>query len=163
MKLVADAMLGRLARWLRALGHDVVYDEALDDAARAPRARDEGRVLLTRDRRLCSEQRGQEGSLRCRLLDTEKPRAQIRELTRPLGLFAPGWRDRLFTRCMVCNAALESAAFREVAARLPAEVRPDPRVRSAGFRHCPACGRVYWEGSHTRRMRRWLEQAAADA
>ena len=162
MKLIADAMLGRLARWLRALGHDVLYDEALDDAALARRARGEGRLLLTRDRRLCAEQRAPD-PLRCRVLDAQKPRAQIRELAGPLGLFTPGWRDGLFTRCMVCNTALEPATFDEVEGRLPPDVRPDPRVRSAGFRRCPACGRVYWEGSHTRRMRRWLEQVAAGA
>ena len=161
MKLIADAMLGRLARWLRALGHDVIYDEALDDAALARRARGEGRLLLTRDRRLCAEQREPEGPLRCRVLDTQKPRAQLRELAGPLGLFDAGWRHRLFTRCMVCNAALESATYDDVEDRLPRDVRPDPRVRSAEFRRCPACRRVYWEGSHTRRMRRWLEQVAA--
>ncbi len=61
---------------------------------------------------------------------------------------------------MVCNAPLEEAAYHAVAGDLPPEVRTDPRVRSAGFRRCPSCGRVYWEGSHTRRMRRWLEAVA---
>ena len=62
---------------------------------------------------------------------------------------------------MVCNSPLEDAAYVDVAGELPPEVRGDPRVRSAGFRRCPSCGRVYWEGSHTRRMRRWLEAVAA--
>lgn len=151
-------MLGRLARWLRALGRDVLYDETLDDDALARTARGEGRLLLTRDRRLCAEQ----GSDWCRIVEAQKPAAQLRQLSGPLALFKPGWRDRLFTRCMVCNSPLESAPYGAVADVLPPEVRADPRVRSAGFRRCPECGRVYWEGSHTRRMRRRLEALAAE-
>ncbi|MFO7894926.1 MAG: Mut7-C RNAse domain-containing protein [Longimicrobiales bacterium] len=156
---MADAMLGRLARWLRALGRDVLYDEVLDDDALARTARGEDRLLLTRDRRLCTEQGDGDW---CRIVEAQKPAAQLRELTGPLALFEPGWRDRLFTRCMVCNTSLEDAPYDDVADTLPPEVRADPRVRSAGFRRCPACGRVYWEGSHTRRMRRWLEAVAPE-
>jgi uncharacterized protein with PIN domain len=49
---IADVMLGSLARWLRILGYDVVYDSRLDDAALVERAVKEKRVILTRDRRL---------------------------------------------------------------------------------------------------------------
>lgn len=155
--LIADAMLGRLARWLRALGRDVRFDAAMDDDALARLARDEGRLLLTRDRRLCSAHGHPDW---CRLVEATRPAAQLRELTGPLGLFGSGWRDRLFTRCMVCNAPLRPVSHRVAARRLPPEVRADPRVRSAGFRQCPDCGKLFWEGSHTRRMRRWLEAVA---
>lgn len=157
MPLVADAMLGRLARWLRALGRDVRFDAAMDDDALARLARDEHRLLLTRDRRLCAA-RGRPDW--CRLVAATRPDAQLRELTGTLDLFGPGWRDRLFTRCMVCNATLRPVSHRAVARRLPPKVRADPRVRSAGLRQCPDCGKLFWEGSHTRRMRRWLEAVA---
>lgn len=158
--LVADAMLGRLARWLRALGRDVVFDTDLQDVDLARTARDEGRLLLTRDRRLCTERGSPDW---CRLVEARRPRAQLRELDRPLDLFAPGWRSALFTRCMVCNTSLEDVDADAIRHDLPPEVSGDPRVRSVGFRRCPACRRVYWEGSHTRRMRRWLDAVAAKA
>lgn len=157
--LIADAMLGRLARWLRALGRDVRFDPSLDDAELVRIADDEGRLLLTRDRRLW-ERHGPDA---CRLVQDATPAAQVRELAQPLDLFAPGWRDRLFTRCMVCNTELQEAGHDDVEDRLPAEVRRDPRVGSAGFRQCPSCGRAYWEGSHTRRMRRWLHRVYTGA
>lgn len=159
MKLVADAMLGRLARWLRALGRDVVYDERLDDPDLARLARTEQRVLLTRDRALCGERGDPEW---CRVVEADRPAGQLRELAAPLGLFRADWRDRLFARCLVCNRPLVAARCRDVTGDLPPEVRTDPRVRSAGFRRCPGCRRVYWEGSHTRRMRRWLYAVAGD-
>lgn len=56
---------------------------------------------------------------------------------------------RLFTRCRVCNAAVEPVDAGEVQDRVPARVwTPD-----GAFARCPDCGRVYWEGSHTDRMR----------
>lgn len=161
--LIADAMLGRLARWLRALGRDVVCDERLDDDALAHTARVEGRLLLTRDRRLCAERDSGDAGAWCLVVEAQKPAAQLRELAGLLGLFGSGWRDRLFTRCMVCNAPLEGAAGEEVTEALPPEVRRDPRVQSAGIHRCPECEKVYWEGSHTRRMRRWLEKVADSA
>jgi uncharacterized protein with PIN domain len=154
--LVADAMLGRLARWLRALGLDVHPDPPIADGEIARLADREGRLLLTRDRRLCEGK----GSARCRLVRARRPAGQLRELAPDLGLFDSGWRGRLFTRCMVCNACLHQAPWGTVAESLPPDVRTDPRVRSAGVQRCPSCGRVYWEGSHTRRMRRWLERVA---
>ncbi len=159
MRLVADAMLGRLARWLRALGHDVIFDETLHDHELATLARGQQRRLLTRDRRLC-EDRGRPDW--CVLLGADRPAAQLRELDRRLGLFDPDWRDRLFSRCMVCNTPLRRTTYDRVADRLPAGIRDDPRARTAGVRRCPGCARLYWEGSHTRRMRRWLEDVAGD-
>lgn len=158
--LVADAMLGRLARWLRALGRDVVFDTDLQDVDLARTARTEKRLLLTRDRRLCAERGSPDW---CRLVEAQRPRAQLIELDRPLDLFAPGWHRALFTRCMVCNTPLEDVDANVIRHDLPRVVRGDPRVRSAGFSRCPACRRVYWEGSHTRRMRRWLDAVAAEA
>ncbi len=49
MKFLADAMLGTLARWLRMMGHDVVYSVKLGDNELLQIAKTEGRVLLTRD------------------------------------------------------------------------------------------------------------------
>jgi uncharacterized protein with PIN domain len=157
---IADAMLARLARWLRALGYSVLLDEDLDDHELAHLARTTDRILLTRDRRLC-EERGDPAW--CVLLSERKPRDQLLELNDRLGIFTGDWRSALFSRCMECGATTHPAAFPSVQTDLPTEVRRDPRVRSAGFRRCPGCDRVYWEGSHTRRMRRWLESTARAA
>ena len=64
---------------------------------------------------------------------------------------------RPFTRCMVCNGLLTEVVKAEVEGQAP------KRILECfdGFRRCPGCGRVYWEGSHYRRMRLWIEQLAA--
>lgn len=141
-RFIADVMLGRLARWLRTLGFDTAYDDAITDTELVRRAFAEGRYILTRDRRL-PEQWRITGAL---LLESEKPLDQLREVVRRFGL-QPS--ERLFSRCLVCNAEVVPASPEEVEALVP----PLIRERHESFFRCPNCGRVYWEGSHTRRMR----------
>ena len=80
LRLLADGMLGRLAKWLRLLGYDTAYDNHADDAELARRARAEGRVLLTRDREL-SRRRG----LRTLLIQSEVLEEQVQEVQNALG------------------------------------------------------------------------------
>ncbi len=141
-RFIADAMLGRLARWLRALGFDTAYDKAITDEELVRRAFEEGRYMLTRDRRLLEQWRIHG----CLVVESEAPLEQLREVVAHLGLRPP---EALFTRCLVCNRELVPAGADEVESRVP----PAVRERHDAFVRCRDCGRVYWEGSHARRMR----------
>ncbi|MGI6210058.1 MAG: Mut7-C RNAse domain-containing protein, partial [Anaerolineae bacterium] len=77
---IADAMLGKLARWLRLAGYDTIYDAALDDRELARRARESGRILLTRDRELA----GRRG-VRAYLVQSEQVQEQLEEVLRAAG------------------------------------------------------------------------------
>jgi len=140
-RLLADAMLGRLARWLRLLGVDTAYEPHISDEHLVRRALAEGRRILTRDRALCEEWRVS-GILR---VESEELRAQLRQVVRVLDLAG---RLRPFTRCSRCNAPLEDAPPEAVRQRVPARVR----ALETRFRVCPECGRVYWWGSHAERI-----------
>ncbi len=144
LRLAADAMLGRLARWLRTLGIDTCFDPESDDAALARRAVAEGRILLTRDRRLLEDWR-----VRGHRVHSEEPLEQLVEVLSAVGVPPPGG---LFTRCRMCNTELEGVPAGEVQGLLPPAVRKNP----GPLRRCPGCGRLYWEGSHTARMRETL-------
>jgi len=139
VRFVADGMLGRLAKWLRILGFDTMYDPALDDHALLRLARAEGRVLLTCDRELARHPGAQ--SL---LIESLELDAQLRQVINDLHLHP----DATFSRCPVCNtplAALEKEAVRD---RVPAhvfETHPE-------FHCCPRCDRIYWSGTHHARM-----------
>ena len=133
-RFAADAMLGRLARWLRALGYDTFYDIGVADPVLVRLAREEERLLLTRDRHLLRELRPQR-SLEVRQDD---PLQQLREIVLTLQLHAP--RD-LFTRCLLCNAELQQMDPAEAQPLLPAGVRELP----GPVRRCPVCSRLYWE------------------
>ena len=146
LKLLADGMLGRLARWLRLLGYDTAYDNVADDLALARQARAEGRVLLTRDRELAARR-----GLRTLLIHSETLEEQLQEVRQALG---PPPHPPL-SRCTVCNVELSSVAPEDVAERVPPYVL---RTQSR-FRQCPRCGRVYWAGTHVREMENVLRRA----
>ncbi|TFZ07132.1 hypothetical protein EZ313_11110 [Ramlibacter henchirensis] len=147
-RFAADAMLARLARWLRVLGWDTTLDPELDDPELVFRANEQRRILLTRDRHLLRELKPHR-SLEVR---SDEPLEQLRDVVLSLQLEPP---RELFTRCTVCNSPLPdplSPAQREVL--LPPDVRDLP----GPARQCPGCGRIYWLGSHARRMRAALER-----
>jgi uncharacterized protein with PIN domain len=145
LRLLADGMLGRLAKWLRLLGYDTAYDNTATDPELARRARAEGRVLLTRDRELAARR-----GLRTLLIQSQELEEQIQEVQDHLGP-PPG---PMLSRCGVCNSVLERVSPAQVTDRLP------PYVLSAQteFRRCPGCGRVYWPGSHIRAMHDQIEK-----
>ena len=136
-------MLGTLARWLRILGYDAVFDPTLGDHQLVRLARAENRVLLTRDREL-ARRRG----VRLLFIDSEDLDEQILQVLSDLEL-AP---DRSFSRCPVCNQALECLDPVAAAAQVPAYVAQTQKE----FRHCPTCQRVYWRGTHWQQLEQTL-------
>jgi uncharacterized protein with PIN domain len=120
-RFLVDAMLGRLARWLRVLGMDT------------------------------AELRPQ----RSLLVEADAPLLQLRQVVAQVGVAPP---VELFTRCLVCNAELLPAGTEDWKTRIP----PASRELPGPVRCCPSCKRVYWPGSHTRRMRAALARAFPD-
>jgi len=146
VRLMCDEMLLRLGRWLRAAGYDTAIAEGgADDAALIARCTAEGRVLLTRDRRLAERT---EGCVPVVRLAENTVEEQARMLAATLGI---DWQRAPFTRCVIDNAELEPAPP-EAAGQVPM------RSRQAGgpLLRCPACFRLYWPGGHVRRMRERL-------
>lgn len=138
-RFIADVMLGRLARWLRALGFDTVYDSSLDDPSLAERARAEHRILLTRDVEL-SRRRG----LTVVLIDHDDVTSQLGQVVSTLHLTVDG----ALPRCPDCNGELIPTPGVE----LNKEVPPYILATQTQFRRCSRCGKVYWRGTHWARM-----------
>ena len=148
MKFLADRTTGKLARKLRAMGLDVVYwaGGQLEEAAKA--AFSEGRILLTRSRRLA----GKGGDLQVTVIEADDPREQVREVLTKLKLQPPA--QQFFSRCLMCNETLLPVSKEEVEGRVP-----DFIYRSYdSFHVCPRCRRVYWPGTHLKRMKRDMVQ-----
>jgi uncharacterized protein with PIN domain len=151
-KLFADAMLGALARWLRALGLDVAYDPTVDDPELVARSVAEGRTILTRDRRL-TERRQARNHL---LIRSDRVEEQVRQVLDELGI-RPDPALRL-GRCLRCNLPLDPLPAAEARTRVP----PWVARTQEEFRTCPGCGRIYWRGTHAERMGQWLERAGVE-
>ncbi|MBD3368445.1 MAG: hypothetical protein GF405_09795 [Candidatus Eisenbacteria bacterium] len=146
-RFVADVMLGRLARWLRIMGYDVLYDNVASDPELKRVAAADDRILLTRDREIAETRL----PVTVFLVEHDDVQSQIRQVARAFGLDAE--RD-LFTRCIVCNAGLESVGREDVQGLVPSYV-----LETAGtFARCPDCGKIYWPATHVARARRWLRE-----
>ena len=145
LAFLADANVGKLASLLRLLGLNTAYAGEAADREVAARAAREGRVLLTRDRRLLRRS----AVLHGRLLRANEPRAQLAEILTLYGLSGP---FRTFSRCLRCNAPLVPVAKEEVLPRL----LPKTKRYFDTFHRCPSCDRVYWPGSHHDGMLRML-------
>jgi uncharacterized protein with PIN domain len=142
-RFIADAMLGRLAKWLRLLGYDTLYDASWSDAQLVRLARAEDRILLTRDTAL-ARRRG----VRVLLVASEELTAQLAQLCRELGLgaMAP------FSRCPVCNEPLVAVPKDHAWGQVP----PYIFVTQEEFRLCPSCDRFFWRGTHWQHIQELL-------
>lgn len=142
---IADAHLGGLARLLRMLGFDTLFENAYTDQQILQLIARERRILLTRDREL----------LKCRdvsrgcFVRALKAEAQLSEV---VARYALARHARPFTLCLHCNVRLETAEPDAVAARVPQPIA----ARYTRFARCPGCERIYWEGSHWAHMRAML-------
>ncbi|MEV0296307.1 Mut7-C RNAse domain-containing protein [Nocardia sp. NPDC050710] len=140
-RFIVDVNLGGLARLMRLMGLDTRCDWAADDAALAATAAAEHRILLTRDHGLLKRRAVTHGVL----VRSDRPFEQIVEVIRRLDL-----ADRLapFTRCLRCGGVVTEVAKQDIIDRL----EPLTRHYYDTFRQCPDCGRIYWSGSHQRRL-----------
>jgi uncharacterized protein with PIN domain len=145
IRFVADGMLGTLAKWLRILGYDTLFEPGLDDNQLVRMARAQGRVLLTCDREL-ARRRG----VRHVLLTSQDRAGQLRQVLAEMGL-AP---DHSFSRCPVCNEPLQPMDLETARERVP----PYVAQTQSQFSSCPACRRVYWRGTHWTHMIDYLAQ-----
>ncbi len=147
-RFLADAMLGKLATWLRILGCDVEYYGDLPDDEVVERAARTGRVILTRDTLLVRRRGARENHF---FVTGDHWRDQLRQVVAAFGIDPSG---RLFTRCVRCNAPLVPIEKPLVAGRVPPYVYETQETFSA----CPSCGRLYWKATHRERMERQLRE-----
>lgn len=145
-RFLADCMLGRLAKWLRILGYDTLYERSRAKGEIPAPESLEGRRLLTRRRGLLKEVPG------CAYIRSDKVGEQLCQMVRE-GLIRPD-PEAGFRRCSSCNTELAEADPEGARDRVPEYVF---------FRHarellwCPFCGRYYWYGTHRDRMSAQLE------
>jgi uncharacterized protein with PIN domain len=151
-KFVADSMLGRLARWLRILGFDTWYFRKIDDRELLALHAETGRVLLTRDTRLVQCR----GIGRHVLVRSDGWEEQLRQVVADLSLDVRS--ETMLTRCLLCNRPLENLALEEAYARIPDYVAGS----TTAFRGCRSCDKVYWAGTHRRRMEEVVSTLRSD-
>lgn len=154
-RFFADAMLGKLARWLRILGYDTAYEKVIEDEQLVERVLGEGRWLLTRDGYLAKRKivRG-----RHTLIVSDRLDDQLRQLKLALHLTLD-LGEQTVSRCAECNRILEAVSQEEAECRVP----PFVAATCSAFTRCRHCNRIYWPGTHWTNVLARLTQLRQEA
>jgi uncharacterized protein with PIN domain len=151
-RFACDAMLGGLARWLRAAGYDASWHEGIPDPELVRLSHAEGRFVLSSDGDVFEFALVRDGILPAlfvpRDLDVQGQLAHVlRELRLPLRQ----------PRCMACGGELAELPKEEATGRVP----PRSLAHHDRFWQCVRCGQAFWRGTHWGRITERLRQAAS--
>ena len=152
---MVDANVGPLAKWLRVTGYDTAFIRDVDDNELLRVAREQGRIVVTRDQYIMLRRVVTSGQVRAVLVRSDDFRKQMRELAEALGLGFHGG----FSLCIECNRQLEEISKESVRERVP----PFVYDTQDQFLVCPDCRKLYWRGTHWRNMTQELAGFKKDA
>lgn len=144
---ILDVHLGSLAKYMRMTGLDAFYnnsynaDEIVDISLR------QNRAILTSDRKILKRNDVTHGYWVRNKNTTE----QLREIIMHFHLEG---KLNPFIRCIMCNQLLLEIKKEEVINEIP----PKVNLWAEEFKKCPACGKVYWKGSHYSRMKEFIDE-----
>jgi len=147
VRFIADVMLGRLARWLRILGYDTLYESNYTDDDLFFRAHQQKRILLTRDSDLAQRMNPK---YCCFITEPSVPE-QVKQVVAHYGL---NITDHIFSRCTFCNEPVKPIAKPLVEGRVPEFVF----ATTNEFYHCQSCDKIYWAGSHIKLVKQVLSK-----
>jgi len=150
-QFACDAMLGGLARWLRAAGYDASWHEGIADPELVRLAHAEGRTVLSSDGDVFKFALVRDGVVPSLFVPRGLTvQAQLAHVLRDLGL---PLRE---PRCMACGGELAELTKEEAASRVP----PRSLARHYRFWECVRCQQVFWHGTHWERIVERLLHAA---
>jgi uncharacterized protein with PIN domain len=143
---VLDVHLGKLAKYIRMLGFDTIYENNFTDEFIIDKSIAENRIILTRDIGILKNGKTKHGYW----LRSQEPRQQIGEIIKKYNLFS---YIKPFTRCIKCNGLLVSINKNENADQL----EPLTSKYYNEFYECENCKSIFWKGSHYERMQNFIE------
>jgi len=138
---LVDAMLGNIAKKLRLLGFDTEYSSNILDEDLILRAKNENRILITKDEMLIQLSKKQ--NLIVIPITEEKEVNQLIQIFEGLGIskFMINGEN---ARCTICNGDLKPINKHDIQNQIPTGILE----KITQFWICQRCNKVYWEGSH---------------
>ncbi|MEE9474100.1 MAG: Mut7-C RNAse domain-containing protein [Candidatus Hydrothermarchaeaceae archaeon] len=142
MQFIADTMLGKLSRWLRLMGYDVLYKSDAEDNEIIANAKK--RTVLTRDRMLFEKAKSE--GLYSLLIRSTDLKNQLLQLKEEIGIELQDAPK--LSRCPLCNGEVESIEKEKVRDKVPPKV-----FENSEFWICKNCQKIYWEGGHWKNIK----------
>ena len=154
MRFIADVMVGRLAKYLRMAGYDVAYMNDADDDSILQIARNEDRIVLTRDTMMLKRREFKNSILKSVFISDDALLAQLLQVKYELDLILEP--DLII--CLVCNNPLKKVERKDIKNKVPPYVY---RTHSK-FKYCSSCGRYYWRGTHYNYIKKYFSRLNRD-
>jgi len=148
MKFVCDDNLGKLAKFLRILGYDVLFDSKIDDHKLIRQSLEQERIILTRDTKLARFKAAQNQIL----IENNDPIEQLKQVIRHLQLKPK--KEVIFSRCLLCNNMLETIEKKGIKEKVP----PYVFKTQEHFVICKNCDKIFWKGTHIQKIKEKLEK-----
>lgn len=142
-------MLGTLAKWLRILGYDTLYVKNMEDDEIARIAKEEERILITRDKKLAPKYK------KSIYLENNGLEKQLKKIFNELNLEVN--ESKILTRCIICNEKIKEIDKEMVKGKVPEHVYKTHDK----FFICPKCKKIYWMGSHWENMKKFIKEINA--
>jgi hypothetical protein len=140
MKFIADIMVGKLAKYLRMAGYDVIYINDANDDEIIKIARKTNRIVLTRDSLMLERKEFKNGNIKCLHIEDVKLKNQLEQVKSEFGLsLKPN-----FVRCIECNKKLVNVKKEDIKNKVP----PYVYKTQENFLYCKNCDKYYWRGTH---------------
>ncbi len=153
IRFICDVMLGKLAKWLRIMGYDTLYFRAIDDSELIRIAKQEQRIILTRDIALAHDKKVGKAVL----LYSNDIQGQLKEF---LLFFKINFKEmpEALPRCVNCNGELVIIDKQSILNDAPEYVF----LSKNSFLRCYNCGKVFWQGSHMKKIDKTIEKILQD-
>ena len=148
---LVDAMLGNIAKKLRLLGYDSEYSSNSDDDDLILKAKNENRILLTKDESLMKKAEKQAISVIHIKNNTELE--QLVQIFKNFNLSQVLVSGNT-SRCTECNGKLESIEKDMVIDKIPKGVLE----KINEFWKCTNCNKIYWEGTHIEKLQKFVDE-----
>ena len=145
-KFVVDVHLGTLARYLRMLGFDTLYENNYIENEIIKISINENRTILTKDKGMLKHKEVTHGLY----IRSVSPQIQLKEVVDRLDLYK---LIKEFSRCLECNSILKRVPKKEIEDRIPAKVKEFQNE----FYICENCNKIYWPGSHYEKMEKIIK------
>jgi hypothetical protein len=143
MTFICDVMLGRLSRYLRILGLDspcVKHPDCLNllkNSEEPPYFFTKRSGGFTYQKTIC--------------IKSDRIMEQLGEVRHIITPYIKP--DAVMSRCIECNVPLVTTTRENIEQYVPEYIYH----HHEDFKQCPSCKRVYWGGSHTEKMKKWID------
>ena len=144
-------MLGNLAKKLRVLGYDSKYFSSIEDDKLITIAKNEKRIILTKDEPLTKIAEKQ--NVVFVLIRGNDELEQIAQINMKIKLerFV---MDTNNSRCIACNGSLQFIEKYKIIGKIADGILE----RERKFWMCDSCKKIYWEGTHFTKLQEFVSK-----